>query len=218
MSAHLDPDLDQYTARRGKNWRAAFGQVGSSESHLRKQGVTVGDLFLFFGWFREAQRVQGELRYRNEASDGHFLFGWLQVGAVLNCADPVAQGFIWAANHPHFSGGYGTAYVATKDLTFGGRATGFSGAGVFRNSSPVLQLTSPNQPNRSVWRMPPWFRPRDGNFPMTYHCEVSRYTCKKEEVQVRTVARGQEFVIDVTEYPEAIRWAREIISAGSSKQ
>ncbi len=30
----------------------ALGQVGSSEGHLRKQGISSGDIFLFYGWYK----------------------------------------------------------------------------------------------------------------------------------------------------------------------
>ena len=50
---HLDPDLRRDVRMAPGNWRAAFGQVDASQSHLAYQGVGVGDLFLFFGWFRE---------------------------------------------------------------------------------------------------------------------------------------------------------------------
>ena len=49
---HLDPDLSRGSCRRRRGWRPMFGQAKASEAHLARMGVTVGDLFLFFGWFR----------------------------------------------------------------------------------------------------------------------------------------------------------------------
>jgi hypothetical protein len=47
---HLDPDIRPGLVRR-EGWMPAFGQVGAAETHLENQGVGMGDLFLFFGWF-----------------------------------------------------------------------------------------------------------------------------------------------------------------------
>ena len=44
-TCHVDPDLEL----------GAFGQVSASQSHLNNQKVGIGDLFLFFGRFREAE-------------------------------------------------------------------------------------------------------------------------------------------------------------------
>src|SRR3954469_15394864 len=85
--AHLDPDLDPTARDRRRGWRAAFGQDGAAQRHLERQGVGVGDLFLFFGWFRRVQKVRGRYRYLAGALDGardlHVIFGWLRVGKVL---------------------------------------------------------------------------------------------------------------------------------------
>ena len=60
---HLDPDLDHQTMPRLKGWRGAFGQCSSAQKHLSNQGVTRGDLFLFFGLFRHVERVDGWWRF-----------------------------------------------------------------------------------------------------------------------------------------------------------
>lgn len=54
--------------------------MGSAQSHLANEGVGVGDVFLFFGWFREVEQQQGRWRYARRALNIHSLFGWLQVG------------------------------------------------------------------------------------------------------------------------------------------
>ena len=51
---HKDPDLEM----------GAFGQVSSAQSHLDNQNVGSGDLFLFFGWFRDAEIVDCNYRYK----------------------------------------------------------------------------------------------------------------------------------------------------------
>jgi hypothetical protein len=43
---HLDPDLRQELRDREEGWRASFGQMEAPLTHLRNQGVGVGDLFV----------------------------------------------------------------------------------------------------------------------------------------------------------------------------
>ena len=57
---HLDPDLVPGTLPRPPDWLPAFGQDSAAASHLRNQGVSRGDLFLFFGWFRHTEEVEGQ--------------------------------------------------------------------------------------------------------------------------------------------------------------
>src|SRR2546421_253160 len=60
--AHLDPDLVEHVVPRLEGWRAMFGQVGASQTHLDNNGVDVGDVFLFFGLFRQTIRTNEGLR------------------------------------------------------------------------------------------------------------------------------------------------------------
>ena len=54
---------------RPPDWRPAFGQVGAAQKHLEQQGVSVGDVFLFFGWFRDVIRnTDGRWKYNPRAS------------------------------------------------------------------------------------------------------------------------------------------------------
>ena len=63
--AHLDPDISKHVLpKRPNNWRPAFGQHGAALSHLlqSKFAVKSGDLFLFFGWFKEIELHHGKFR------------------------------------------------------------------------------------------------------------------------------------------------------------
>ena len=63
---HLDPLLNKEIG--------IFGQASSSQTELKNKGVSPGDLFLFFGWFKD---------FFNKGSDLHHLFGWLQIEKVI---------------------------------------------------------------------------------------------------------------------------------------
>ena len=52
-----------------------FGQAGNAQRELDNLGVGEGDLFLFFGWFRDFYSVR--------KADYHHIFGWLQVDQVI---------------------------------------------------------------------------------------------------------------------------------------
>ena len=52
-----------------------FGQAGNAQRELDNLGVGEGDLFLFFGWFRDFQQ--------SKKADYHHIFGCLQVDEVI---------------------------------------------------------------------------------------------------------------------------------------
>ncbi len=90
---------------------------------MNSQGVEVGDLFLFFGWFKKVEKnTSGRWRYVSKLPDHHVIFGWLQVGEVLRVGarvDEFSQRYPWLARHPHLNGersGSNTIYVASPTL------------------------------------------------------------------------------------------------------
>ena len=213
---HVDPDLDPMSRSRGPGWRPSFGQVGAAQSHLANQGVGVGDLFLFFGWFCPAERHEDQWRFVPGAASFHALFGWLQVGAVIELPDSdTTQIPAWLADHPHvahaarFAGLGNTIYVAADHLQLGGSRVGNAG-GRFRQWSDELKLTAEGA-NRSLWSVPIWLDPRQGRTPLSYHGRPDRWTRRGDRLYLQTVAKGQEFVLDGREYSEAIQWAGHLI-------
>src|SRR5882672_3061274 len=84
---HLDPDLRMNSRPRNRGWRPMFGQADAAQRHLHKQGIACGDIFLFFGWFRRVEQLDGRYRYQAGAPDLHMLFGWLQVGEIWRVSE-----------------------------------------------------------------------------------------------------------------------------------
>lgn len=193
--AHLDPDLDRNVCSRGKNWVPAFGQAGAAARHLDGEGVGAGDLFLFFGWFRETERFNGKLRFARNAPHLHVIFGWLRVGSIHR--EPLRG----IERHPHFLRPYDFSRVYA--------ASSAGDGGVFRTYSPSLQLTRPGGANRSEWSLPGDFLPA-GRTPLTYHSSPSRWKRYGERALLRVVARGQEFVLPTEQYPHVRTWATRI--------
>jgi len=193
--AHLDPDLESTARDRRNGWMPAFGQDSIAQRHLQRRGVGTGDLFLFFGWFRDVELVHGTYRYRAKSPDLHVLFGWLRVGDVLRIGhDPIPE---WLQDHPHAGQDRwpnNTIYIAT----------GTDGGGAFETFHRSLVLTEAGS-SRSVWRLPPDFMPRSREA-LTYHKAPARWTETQDGCRLQSVAKGQEFVLDLGLYPDVHRW------------
>lgn len=213
--AHLDPDLRRDATARAAGWRPIFGQAGAAQSHLASHGIGRGDLFLFFGCFRRAERIGGALRFVRSAPKLHVIFGWLQVGSVIRATGGLAAKIPWADGHPHLAAPdrykNNTLYFASDRLSSLGIDAG--GGGVFQRLAPELILTQTDPyANCSVWRLPRWFHP-GGRAPLSYHSRANRWTDCATSVRVQSAYPGQEFVLDVGQYPEARAWLRSIFRA-----
>jgi hypothetical protein len=199
-AVHLDPDLVRGVQKRPQNWLPAFGQGRAAESHLENQGVSRGDLFLFFGWFRHTQEVGGKLRFQGDDNGFHAIFGYLEIGDIF-CASGAAKLPDWLNDHSHAYAAArkrknNTIYVAEPKLSF---HPSFSGAGVFEFDDRKV-LTKKGE-SRSRWNLnPEIFR----NVEVSYHSENSW-----KDGYFQSAGRGQEFVIHADE--KVIEWARSLI-------
>jgi hypothetical protein len=204
---HLDPDLDRTARARRRGWRPAFGQDSAAQRHLERQGVGVGDLFLFFGWFRDVEQSGGKYRYVGGTRDRHVIFGWLRVGQVLRVGpDAVPE---WLRDHPHAvrdDAPFNTIYLAD----------GPGGGGVFPTFCSELQLTEAGEKRRSRWHLPSDFHP-GARTPLTYHGSKSRWEADGDRCRLQSVAKGQEFVIDLSQYPGVQRWAEALLPADARR-
>ncbi len=200
---HKSTPLDRQTAR----VEGLFGQVGAAERHLRNQAVGPGDLFLFFGWFRESELCndkQREAKWQRIGPDEHCLWGWLQIEESYPVTSAAAAAALpWAAHHPHVAhwdryDRHNRLYRARERLSF---APALPGAGVFR-WHPGLTLTARCTDDaragtsaggrRSDWCLPNFFR-RTG---LTYN-QVDGPRCREDSgrVHLRSAPIGQEFVL-----------------------
>jgi hypothetical protein len=214
--AHLDPDLRRDALTRAARWRPIFGQGGAAQSHLARHQAT-SLLFLFYGCFRQAERVGGMFRFVRAAPKLHVIYGWLQVGRVIRATDSVAAEIPWAAGHPHLAAPEryknNTLYFASDRLSSVGIDA--SGAGTFERLVPdlILSQTDPYV-GCSRWQLPRWFAP-NGRPALSYHSKATRWTECADSVRLQSAYPGQEFVLDVDEYPEARAWLRSIFRAAT---
>jgi hypothetical protein len=166
------------------NGRWAFGQTGAAQSHLERNGVGVGDVFLFFGLFAEA----------DDRDRHHRIFGYLKVDEVRRLGSRPSErdnpeGCL--RRHPHTIG----EWNENNTLYLG------SGAKA-RSAHPCLRLTKPGAPV-SVWSVPVWLEAVG----LTYHSNPARWVSDQE---LHVAGRGQEFVSNIGDDPVPKEWLRNI--------
>ena len=220
--AGVDPDVRPDAVPRHDGWHPLFGQTDTSQTHLVNQGVGEEDVFLFFGLFRRVHETRSGWRFVRNAPQLHLLWGWLQIGQVCKVDEiRLDEKFSWATYHCHFEW-FGdprnTLYVATPQINLTDTVK-TPGAGVFSHFDQRLALTEPGG-LASQWRLPRWFYPDGGKIPLTYFPrKLWRQDIGFAYVQRR--GPGQEFVLDLTQYPEAIDWFSGLIrdfGAGANQQ
>jgi hypothetical protein len=205
-TCHLDPDIAAIARRRPAPWRGVLGQMGAAQGHLAKQGVGVGDLFLFFGRFRATLVRHAQLRFAPRSLPSHMVFGYLEVGEMLNPGSgaPLPR---WLHYHPHVQarrrvGANNTLYLAADKLSLDPRLPGWG----CLSWHAGLQLTTPGSRRISQWSLP---REEFGAADISYHSPRSW-----QGDTFRAAARGQEFVVEADNAIQ--RWALRVIRHGSN--
>lgn len=161
-----------------------FGQSGAAQSHLNNQQVSVGDVFLFFGLYKDYDSDDGN------SKPHHRIFGWMSIEEKVSAKDAIND--FPFVRHPHLDS---TRNNKLDTLWIG--EGGFSD-----NASEALRLTRYGSPP-SFWQVPEWFSEAG----LSYHSSPERWDANN----LRAVARGQEFVVGAHEKSED--WARSIINA-----
>lgn len=162
-----------------------FGQHSAAQTHLEGQGVTLGDVFLFFGLFTEEE--SGELHHR--------IFGYLRVEEIIPLADGIPDELIELA-HPH-----ALAMHSANDVIWRGEGR------TAQHASEALRLTIPGGPP-TLWQRPDWLK-RGG---LSYHDRADRWIRGGPgQKRLRSVARGQEFVADIGRRQAPREWLDQII-------
>ncbi len=216
--AHLDPDLVSSAYPREPGWRPLFGQVGAAQTVLARAGVGPGDLFLFFGWFRRVTRSSTRLEYVKGAPDLHVLWGWFQIGEVIpiETVPRLLRGWpttrIWSRAHAART----TRCTSQARLCLSMESPNdVPGAGTFATYDDRLRLTKPGC-SRSTWSLPRWFYPGPSRTPLGYHHDPGRWHLDDDRVTLRAASRGQEFVLDTADYPEALPWIASLIQPSAA--
>lgn len=67
-----------------------------------------------------------------------------------------------------------------------------------------------------MWSLPAWFSPEGKPSSLTYHTKQSRWSWHGDSVELQSVAKGQEFVLDCKHYPESGEWLAALFDKSSS--
>lgn len=162
-----------------------FGQCGAAQTHLERQGVGIGDVFVFFGLFRE-EREDG-----TRGDPHHRIFGYLRVEEMISLAGGAPEDLV-AAGHPH-----ALALHGSNDMIWRGEGR------LASRASDALRLTVPGA-SPSLWQRPEWLK-RGG---LSYHDRADRWI---RGGRLRSVARGQEFVADIGRRKAPREWLEAVI-------
>jgi hypothetical protein len=220
---HLDPDLARDGTRRPAGWLPALGQAGGANTHLKRQGVGEGDVFLFYGWFRQVEKRDGRWRYVRHAPHLHVLFGWLEIGEVVDLplsASVSSRTRAAIADHAHVVRFEDEASVRSESIYLAREKSLWAplaeyGGGIFPRFNTDVQLTAPGR-TRRYWSLPAGFEPR-GRKSLSHHDNPARWMPDGERVVLETAAIGQEFVLDTTHYDDAAHWAALMIERNAQK-
>lgn len=198
--AHLDPDLIRGARPRLPGWRPTLGQIHAAGTHLRNQGVSEGDLFLFFGWFRHTEQVGGGLRFRRRCNGFHAIFGYLEIGEIL-WPDAYANLPAWLGDHPHaepsrMAKSTNTIYVATRRLSF---HPSYPGAGGFRFDD--RNVLTRKDCSRGRWKLDPVLFQ---HVKISYHSETAW-----RDGYFQSYPRAQEYVVHADD--AIVAWALQLI-------
>ena len=207
-TCHYDPNLET----------GQFGQVGAAQTHLENNKVGIGDIFLFWGWFRETVEFQNKISF-SKTDPGHYrMFGWFQIGKIIKLGDDPS----WYSkekpnpnSHPHTIGKWkknNTLYIAKKNLE-GFELKNFPGFGKFK-ATKMTNLSFNPLVKKSKWICPQWLNPKHGGCGMSYHKNLSRW----KENTVDIVGRGQEFVAKPKNDKECKKWLMSIFQSADLKE
>ena len=181
-----------------------FGQAGNAQRELDNLGVGEGDLFLFFGWFRNF--------YSYKKTDYHHIFGWLQVDQVIKGTANIKNFCkFYKILHPHACADehifkYNTLFVSHQKSMLKSLNLNIKSHGLFAQTNNKLILTETGR-SRSNWHMPEkYFSPSQN--PKLFETRLKWSTQNSNRICCR--GYGQEFVMDSLRNPSIKDWARDL--------
>jgi len=205
---HLTPFLRKEVLPRSEKWQQGYRQSEQSLSHLLNQKAEKDDLFLFFGWFRDVEKIDGKYQYVRNSKGRHIIFGFLQVGDIL--PNPTGEQFPWSIPQEHLGEKIENKafFVARPTLSWDETKPG---AGVLNvKANPELILTKEGM-TCSCWKLQDFMK----DMKISYHTENSWKDGK--DGYFKSADIGQEFVIS-SEREDLMQklkdWAKELINKG----
>ncbi len=145
---HIDPDLRYSTKDRLPEWKPLFGQSGTSKTHLvDTENVEPGDVFLFFGTFKNTVFVDKKIQFDKDYPR-HVIWGYMVIGEIWDIGAVGTDAFkktyperSWAFDHPHLAdpdiGSLNAMFVAAD--RFGSKSKG-CGTFLYNNRLALTKL------------------------------------------------------------------------------
>ena len=203
-NCHIDPDIrDNCRVIPVPNWKPAFGQINAAQGVLSNSGVEIGDIFLFFGWFRRVEEYEDHYRYARKKdrsfydyADLQVIYGYMQIGDIRIGKENMKD-YSW---HPHsqYLGNNKTSnalYLPSEKLSLDPQKKGY-GTLNFRKDR-VLTMEGKS---RATWVPYPFLMPE----------YVYGNRRNSRDVGLYYAGIWQELV--VSESDELINWVKTIIS------
>lgn len=194
---HLDPDLREEVKDRTQGWKPAFGQSEGALTHLRNHGVSIGDLFLFFGWFKATEEKDGQLMYKKGAPDQHVIYAYMQIGSIIERKSDAPE---WLREHPHVGDkknrddSSNAIFLPPENLSFMSDHKGCDVLNYRRD-----RILTKDGMSRRYWALPSFFK----------NVKISHHPNPWKDDYFVSAAIGQEFVMEAN--PEIMEWVRQII-------
>lgn len=174
--------------------------LGVGDSHLHNQGVSNGDIFLFYGWYKHVEKAAGgHWQYIKNSPDIHLIWGWMKVADFFHLNSPnqhmqVLDRYSFLTSHPHLaSNWYGNNWIYLSDNK-NWKLLDYSKP---HRCLTDLNLSSNPRYKRSQWRLPACFNQ------VQAFSFLKNFTLSGSDVIINYTGFGQEFVLNLDKVPTA---------------
>ncbi|MBR5916195.1 MAG: hypothetical protein IKZ57_07095 [Spirochaetia bacterium] len=194
---HYDPAIQTIydtdgNETRGLHGYAAFGQSKAAAGHLLNKGIKEGDIFLFFGTFKNTELREEKITYKRE-KEFHALWGYMVVDDVISVDnvdneegkkqfEKYKNKYPGLKDHPHFMNRNNKYEKSDKNIIICGK-----NFGTFNFKKNIHKLTRDGK-SKSYWDIPESLDCLIGH-EITYHKD--KITTK----HFKSASIGQEFVV-----------------------
>jgi hypothetical protein len=170
---------------------------------LANRGVGRGDLFVFYGTFRNTELVGRRLEYRGKPF--HAVFGYMSIGDIIRVN--ASTKMPWCAEHPHL------VNRNRKNNTLYISADWFRTAQEMMPGADVLpfderRVLSSSTDRVSLWRLPRFFHPDVSGKTMSNHL-AKDWDLTDDAAFLQTKSPGQEYVVEATD--SMVTWVRRLL-------
>ena len=181
---HYDPMLIPHANK------FVLGQAANAESHLQNQCVGIGDIFLFYGWFRKIEKIGGRWQYSPSSRDIQLIWSWMKIGDTLDvrtqCQREQAKiNSPFLHLHPHLADSPEMPNPSANRVYISEEG----GLLPYLNSRCLTDCIEYR--GRSTWRLPACF-----NQPQAFTF-LKNFVLDGDDVIIRFKGYGQEFVMDL---------------------